>query len=144
MVYDPDADVLVIAKTDLLYEDRRGMGAARDQDHARRQRGQPAGALPAGRPGDHAAGRRNPRRHPGPNRVELERLTPAGPLLDVLDPADPDLHAEACRVIRDMAAGWRADDRAIAVPGPGCRTCEASRWCPDAATGCPAEDDDDH
>jgi integrase/recombinase XerD len=44
----------------------------------------------------------------------------------------------------DRDAGWRADDRAMAVPGPGSLTCEASRRCPDAATGIPSEDDDDH
>ena len=145
LVYDPDAGVLVIAKTDLLYE----AGGAWVLRETKTTRVVSEGSLleryPAGGPGDHAAGRRASRAAAAErNRVELERLTPAGPLLDVLDPSDPDLHAEACRVIRDMVGGWRTDDSAIAVPGLCCRTCEASRWCPDAATGAPAEDDDDH
>jgi hypothetical protein len=144
LVYDPDASVLVIAKTDLLYE-AGGAWVLRETKTTRTisegsllerypQAALGIMLLAAGIPGGSVER----------NRVELERLTPAGPLLDVLDPSDPDLHAEACRVIRDLAARWRADDRAIAVPGHGCLTCGVSRWCPDAATGLPSEDDDDH
>ena len=137
LVYDPDAGVLVIAKTDLLYE----AGGAWVLRETKTTRAVSEGSLleryPQAALGIMLLAAGIPGGSRERNRVELERLTPAGPLLDVLDPSDPDLHAEACRVIRDMAAGWRADDRAIAVPGPGCLTCEASRWCPDAATGVP-------
>ena len=144
LVYDPDAGVLVIAKTDLLYED----GGAWVLRETKTTRAVSEGSLlerfPQAALGIMLLAAGIPGGSRESNRIELERLTPAGPLLDVLDPADPDLHAEACRVIRDMAAGWREDDSAIAVPGPGCRTCDASRWCPDAATGVPLGDDDDH
>jgi hypothetical protein len=143
LVYDPDARILVIAKADLLHES----GGAWTLRETKTTRAVIEGSLlerfpqaalailllAAGIPGG----------TPDGNRVELERLTPAGPLLDVLRPSDPDLHAEARRVIRDMVTGWRADDSAVAVPGPGCRTCDASRWCPDAAPSAPQEDDDD-
>jgi hypothetical protein len=143
MVYDPDARVLVIAKADLLYESG-GAWALRETKTTRAVAGGsllerfPQAALAimllaAGIPGG----------TPDRNRVELERLTPAGPLLDVLSPADPGLHAEARRVIRAMVTRWRADDSATAAPGPGCRACDASRWCPDAAPSAPQEEDDD-
>jgi PD-(D/E)XK nuclease superfamily len=143
LVYDPDAMVLIIAKADLLYESG-GAWVLRETKTTRTviegsllehfpQAALAILLLAAGIPGG----------SPERNRVELERLTPAGPLLDMFSPSDRGLHAEARRVVREIVTKWRADDSAIAVPGPGCRTCVASRWCPDAAIDAPQEDDDD-
>jgi hypothetical protein len=133
MVYDPDARVLVIAKADLLYEadgawTLRETKTTRSVSEASLLDRYPQTALgilllAAGVPGGSCDS----------NRVQLERLTPAGPLLDELDPADTDMRTEARRVIGGMVGRWRDDGTAATVPGPACRDCDASRWCPDAA-----------
>jgi hypothetical protein len=143
VVYDAEARVLVIAKADLLYEadgawTLRETKTARTVAEASLLDRYPQVALgilllAAGIPG--GSGPRN--------RVELERLTPSGPLLDDLDLTDPELLAEARRVIGGMVSGWREDGTAATRPGPACRGCDASRWCPDAATVAPAEEDPD-
>jgi hypothetical protein len=143
VVYDAEARVLIIAKADLLYEadgawTLRETKTARTVAEASVLDRYPQVALgilllAAGIPGG----------SDDRNRVELERLTPAGPLLDDLDLTDPELHAEARRVISSMVAGWREDGTAATRPGPACRGCDASRWCPDAATAAPAEEDPD-
>jgi hypothetical protein len=46
-------------------------------------------------------------------------------------------------VVHQMAAGWHADTCAVPDPGKACKTCEVSRWCPDALTSTPGEDTDD-
>jgi hypothetical protein len=140
MAYDPDARVLIIAKADLLYEaggawTLRETKTTRTVSEASLLDRYPQTALgilllAAGVPG----GSRDS------NRVELERLTPAGPLLDELDPADTDLQAEARRVIGGLVGRWREDGTAATVPGPACRDCDASRWCPDAAVEAHEED----
>jgi hypothetical protein len=143
VVYDAEARVLVIAKADLLYE-ADGAWTLREAKTARTvaeaslldrypQMALGILLLAAGIP-DGSGDR---------NRVELERLTPAGPLLDDLDLTDPELLAEARRVIGGMVSGWREDGTAATRPGPACRGCDASRWCPDAAASAPAEEDPD-
>jgi hypothetical protein len=142
-VYDPDAAVLVIAKTDLLYESS-GAWALRETKTTRAvSEGSLLERYPQAALGILLLAAGIPSGSPQSNRFELERLTPAGPLLDSLDPSDADLLTEARRVIRDMVSKWREDDGAIATPGYGCRTCEASRWCPDAAASAPQEENDD-
>ena len=95
------------------------MGAARDQDHPAPDEGNLLDRYPQVALGIVLLAAGNPAAAPSRNRVELERLTPAGPLLDIFDPADPDLHAEARHVVRELAAGWHADTRA--APDPACR-----------------------
>jgi PD-(D/E)XK nuclease superfamily len=144
LVYDPEARVLVIAKSDLLYETSGGWVLRETKTSRATSEGSLLQRFPQAALGVMLLGAGIPGGSAEHNRVELERLTPAGPLLDVLDPSDPDLFAEARCVIRDMVARWREDDSAVAAPGPDCRTCDSSRWCPDAATSAPQEDDDDH
>lgn len=143
MVYDPDARVLVIAKADLLYE-ADGAWTLRETKTTRRvSEGSLLDRYPQTALGILLLAAGVPGGSRGSNRVQLERLTPAGPLLDELDPADADVHAEALRVIGDMVGRWRNDGTAVTVPGPACRDCEASRWCPDAAAEAQEEGDFD-
>ena len=67
---------------------------------------------------------------PAGSRVELETLREkiADPDLD--DPTNPARVAKAQEVIRTMAQPWREDQLFPASPGPVCRTCPVSRWCP--------------
>jgi hypothetical protein len=143
VVYDPEARILIMVKADLLYgtdgawtlREAKTAGTV-SQDHLLGRYPQLALAvllLAAGIPAGEA--RRN--------RVELERLTPVGPLLDVLHPADPDLQAEARRVIGAMVAPWRADHSADPVPGRACAGCEVIRWCPDADASARPEEHDE-
>ena len=139
-VYDPDAGVLVIAKTDLLYQDHGGWVLRETKTTRHPDEGNLLTQYPQVALGIVLLAEGIPGGTPDTNRVELERLTPAGPLLDTFDPADCALHAEARRVVRELAAGWHADTQATAAPGRSCRTCSVRRWCPDAA---PADGDDD-
>lgn len=132
--YDPRADVVVIAKTDLLY--RAGnrwalretkTAKASSEGNLLDQHPQLAlsvvlassGALP----GD------------GSCRVELERLTGSGPIVTALDVTAPDVLQEARTVLTPYVAPWHADARYPAKPGKACLDCPFTRWCPDARDG---------
>jgi PD-(D/E)XK nuclease superfamily len=132
-VHDPAAGVVIIAKTDLLYQDGGGWvlretKTTRQPDEGNLLERYPQLALAVTVLAEGIPGGSRDR-----NRVELERLTPAGPMLEVFRPADPYLHAQARRVVHELAVGWHADTRAIPSPGEHCQTCDVSRWCPDAA-----------
>jgi hypothetical protein len=142
-VYDPDAGVVVIAKTDLLYQDGSGWVLRETKTTTYIDEGDLLVRYPQVALGVVLLGEGIPGGSRDCNRVELERLTPAGPLLEIFDPADPDLNAAARRVVHQMAADWHADTCAEPDPGKACRTCEVWRWCPDALTGTPGEDADD-
>ncbi|MBT2208728.1 PD-(D/E)XK nuclease family protein [Actinomadura sp. NEAU-AAG7] len=135
VVHDPAADVVVIAKIDLLYR-IGGVWRFRETKTCRRlyegdllkKYRQVAlavllsaeGALPGG---------------PGGCRVELERLTATGPVLTEFDVNDPELVREAREIAQSSLAGWHSDDTLATSPGRACQTCGFARWCPDAATG---------
>ncbi|GAB2887664.1 PD-(D/E)XK nuclease family protein [Streptomyces mayteni] len=132
VVYDPDADVVVIAKTDLLYRvaDRwtlRETKTARALSEGDLLERYPqlalavvlarAGVLPGG----------------GHCRVELERLAGSGPVLTEVDIAAPDVVAQAQRVLKEHVSAWHADTRFPTKAGKACGDCPFTRWCPDAS-----------
>jgi hypothetical protein len=136
VVYDPAANVVVIAKVDLLYR-TAGVWRLRETKTARHlNEGNPLtrfpqislaillsaeGLLPGGR---------------GGCRVELERLTAYGPVMSEFDVHDPELVAEAREVVRSRVVDWHADERLATKPGKkACGECGFTRWCPDAARG---------
>ncbi|MBE1537081.1 PD-(D/E)XK nuclease family protein [Actinomadura algeriensis] len=135
VVHDPSADVVVIAKVDLLYR-IGGIWRLRETKTNRRvyegdllkRYEQIAlavllsaeGALPSGS---------------GGCRVELERLTATGPILTEFDVNEPEPVRAAREVVRSSVAGWHSDETLATSPGKACRGCGFSRWCPDAATG---------
>lgn len=136
-VYDPLADVIVLAKPDLLYQER-GAWVWRETKTAGRTRNRetdvlgtyPQAALAtivlaAGVLGGSLDG----------SRVELEILRPDGPDIHLVDPQDPGAVDHARDVVRDLAAAWHSDLLLDPNPGPWCGECEVARWCtarPDA------------
>ncbi|SMF38934.1 PD-(D/E)XK nuclease superfamily protein [Streptomyces sp. Amel2xC10] len=132
VVYDPDADVVVIAKTDLLYRvadrwtlrETKTVKALSKHDLLEEYPQlalavlmADAGVLPGG----------------GPCAVELERLTGSGPVVTDLEAAAPDVIAQARLVLTEYVASWHADSRYPTKPGKACEECPFTRWCPDAA-----------
>ncbi|KOG70218.1 hypothetical protein ADK47_22675 [Streptomyces rimosus subsp. rimosus] len=132
VVFDPDADVVVIAKTDLLYRaaDRWTLRETKTskvlgEGDLLERYPQLALAVVLARAGV----------LPGAEhcRVELERLTGSGPVVTELDVAAPDVVAQAQLVVKTYVAPWHADARYPAKPGKACEDCPFTRWCPDAA-----------
>ncbi|MGY4999822.1 PD-(D/E)XK nuclease family protein [Streptomyces griseus] len=62
-------------------------------------------------------------------RVELEVLSPDGARLTIVDPSDTDTRARAHAVVHELAADWHGDTKALARPGMHCRHCEMTEWC---------------
>ena len=126
---DTDANVVVLAKPDLLYEER-GAWVWREVKTAGSDRRRPADVLleyPQLAVGIIlvARGAFGLRR----GRVELEVLRPGGADLMTFDPFTDSVRERAERVLVDQVRAWRADDRFAAAPGDECRRCEVSRWC---------------
>ena len=129
VVYDPEADVVVHAKVDTVYTEGGTVVVRETKTTERIHDGdlvrtfpQIALALVLGAEGVF-----------GPAcRIELERLTAAGSLLDKFSPGDAWLVRHAREVVRDLAAPWHADQTMASRPGKQCRTCEMTQWCPDA------------
>ncbi|MFF2119388.1 PD-(D/E)XK nuclease family protein [Kitasatospora sp. NPDC058184] len=135
-VYDPKADVVVVADCDLLHTERGGVVLRETKTSARPPRGRPtllerypqlalgvllmeSGALGG-----------DLRR----SRVELEVLRTDGASEEELSPADPGHVSAARAVLESYTAAWAADTAYAAAPRAGfdCGECEALRWC---ATG---------
>lgn len=66
------------------------------------------------------------------SRIELETLRPHGADISLIDPTDPERVAKATEVIRSLALPWHGDDDYQATPGDGrvCQSCPVSLWCP--------------
>lgn len=68
--------------------------------------------------------------NPAGARVELEVLRPDGAEIALIDPNDPERVEKARSVLHRMAEPWRADGIFEARPGQDCQWCPVSRWCP--------------
>ncbi|MEU6060338.1 PD-(D/E)XK nuclease family protein [Streptomyces sp. NPDC047097] len=132
VVHDTAADVLVLAKTDMLYRDGVSWVYRETKTDARRHppadahifRERPQLALAvllstSTAVNDDASA----------TRVELETLGPTGATLTIIDPFDPENRAAARLVVHALAAEWHADAEASARPGLHCRNCEMAVWC---------------
>ncbi|MEV5615895.1 PD-(D/E)XK nuclease family protein [Streptomyces bacillaris] len=135
--YDPEADVVLTAKPDLLYRSR-GSVVWREikSTKYRRPLGNkdvleqyPQAALALVLLAEGMLG--GDVRH---SRVEVEILRPSGPDLELVSPRQADRIATARQVIRDLAAPWHGDRRSNPNPGRHCVRCEVARWCPAADT----------
>ena len=132
--FDPKARAVVVAKPDVVYQED-GAWVWREVKTTQRAPAQFSGdplqkfpqlALGVVALADEALG-------PGEaGRVELEILRPEGAEIVLIDPSDPEQVNTARRVLRDLAAPWRADHRFDAQPGRHCQGCPVSRWCPSA------------
>lgn len=132
VVYDPDADVVVIAKADLLYRVADRWTLRETKTTRALSEGDLLGTYPqlalavllarAGvLPGS------------GDSRVELERLTSSGPVVTEVDVEAPDVVARAQGVLKTYITAWHADLRYPTRAGKACEDCPFTRWCPDAA-----------
>ncbi|MGW5353729.1 PD-(D/E)XK nuclease family protein [Streptomyces sp. NPDC004031] len=133
--YDTAAEVVVVAKPDLLYRDN-GAWVWRETKTSQRewransplleQHPQLALAtllLARGDLGGTA----------GQARIELEVLRPGGADLETIDPFVPEVQAAANTIVRGLVDGWLRDEEYPARPGPSCARCETARWCSSGA-----------
>lgn len=129
---DEQAQVLVIAEPDLLYQDGDSWVWREVKTSAREHRGGmdllstypqlALGVLVLAR-GELGGSRTR-------SRVELEVLRPSGVDMEVVDPFTPRVRQNAEAVIRDMVHGWRSDDLFVAQPtARQCARCEVASWC---------------
>jgi hypothetical protein len=136
-VHDTDADVIVIAKPDMLYvedgawvwhELKTKQGLRWSYRDLLRDIPQLAlavvlmaeNALPLGTGALAGA------------RIELELLAPDAADMLLIDPNDPAQVVAARQVVHELAAPWHGDLVATARPGDHCARCPVKRWCPDA------------
>ncbi|MFH8618496.1 PD-(D/E)XK nuclease family protein [Streptomyces sp. NPDC017979] len=132
VVYDPKADTVVVAKTDLLYRSVRGWVLRETKTTREVGASDPfkrypqlalavvlaaEGVLPGGAEG---------------SSVEFERLTRTGPVLTTLDHHDPHLLSQARGTLTELVKRWRADETFETRPGGHCTRCPFTRWCPSA------------
>ncbi|MEU6784659.1 PD-(D/E)XK nuclease family protein [Nonomuraea angiospora] len=66
---------------------------------------------------------------PSGSRVEVEVLRPEGSDLHTIDPFEPDRLEKALTVLRHYAAPWREDETFEARPSRKCQWCPVSKWC---------------
>lgn len=130
--YDAEANIIVVAKIDLAYRDGMAWVLREVKTTERVDEGDLLARYPQlslgllllahSVLGEGSAG----------GRVELERLTRAGPVVEFFEPGNADHLEKARQVVHDLALGWHGDTTARAQPGPECRHCAVARWCPDA------------
>ena len=135
VVHDTAAQAVVIAKPDLLYKEDGSWVWWELKTTRRRRRHHedlletyPQLALAVTLLAQGALGG-----DPDGSRVEVEILRPDGSDPHVIDPTDPGQQRKALSVLRRYAGPWREDETWDARPGPHCRSCPVSRWCPSAA-----------
>jgi hypothetical protein len=130
-VHDPVANVIVLAKPDLLYTDRgscvwretKTAGSSRTVEF-NVLRSFPQAALGIVMLAAGAFGG-----DPSHSRVEVEILRPDGVDIHLLDPQDPATVDNARVVLRDYVAAWHGDLLLDPRPGSSCAGCEVARWC---------------
>lgn len=135
--HDTDANVIVVAKPDMLYKED---GAWVYRETKTRQRPLRPGtdlfhdfpqlALATVLMAENALGGK-----PAGTRIELELLTSDAADVLLIDPSDPAEVAKARTAVHDLAASWHSDKAAAARPGKHCQSCPVSRWCPDVQVG---------
>lgn len=129
--HDTAAQVVVIAKPDLLYREN-GSWVWRELKTTQKERWFHDDLLdefPQLAVGVVALARGALGGDPSGSRVEVEILRPTGSDLHIIDPSEPDRLEKALAVLRRYAAPWREDETFEARPGQKCQWCPVSRWC---------------
>ncbi|MER7909937.1 PD-(D/E)XK nuclease family protein [Streptomyces sp. NPDC096068] len=130
VMHDTEADVIVIAKADMMYRDGASWVYREIKTDARNDpplegdllRSRPQLALAVLLLESSVADLTL-------SRVELEVLGPSGSRLTMVDPADPDTRAQARFAVQELVSEWHEDTLAVASPGRHCRFCEMDEWC---------------
>jgi hypothetical protein len=136
--YDTAAQVVVIAKPDLVHRDGASWVWRETKTTQRPSRGRSVleaypqialatAVLSRGLLGGSVDG----------SRVELEVLRPTGADLILVDPSDPVQVADAHAVLGKLARPWREDSTFTALPGEKCHTCPVRMWCPSSVAPAP-------
>ncbi|WP_439655934.1 PD-(D/E)XK nuclease family protein [Lentzea sp. HUAS TT2] len=137
--HDTAANVVVIAKPDVLFRDNGAVVWRETKTTQREDRyhddpldAHPQLALAIVLLADgHLGG------EPTGARVELETLRPGSANLECIEPFhEPERVAKARQVLHDLAEPWRSDEIFTARPtGRVCGTCPVSQWCSSAIGG---------
>jgi PD-(D/E)XK nuclease superfamily len=137
--HDTTANVVVIAKPDMLFRDNGAVVWRETKTTQREDRfhddpldAHPQLALATVLLADgHLGG------EPTGARVELETLRPDSGNLECIEPFhEPERVAKARQVLHDLAEPWRSDEIYTARPtGRVCGTCPVSQWCSSAIGG---------
>ncbi|WP_166462727.1 PD-(D/E)XK nuclease family protein [Amycolatopsis acidicola] len=132
VAFDPVANAVIVAKTDLLYRDDHGwvlreIKTARSPETGDLLTKYPQLALAvllseAGVLAEEGA----------PLRVELEELTGSGPVLATLDVSSDAVLAAARRAVNRLAGPMFTMETSGPNPGKACADCGFVRWCPAA------------
>ena len=140
--FDTAADVLVIAKPDLVlrddgqmvYRELKTSGTPREitTSNGLWQVPQLALAVCMIADGVFGDGPRTAEGHAA-GRVELESLTPGTAEVITFETTGAAVVTTARHVLTQLASAWHRDTRFQAVPGAWCAGCPVARWCPDAA-----------
>lgn len=133
--YDPQADVLVVARPDLVYTSRGRVHYREQKTTGDTSAWDPDGlfervpqlALAVCLVADGAFGGEAP----VAGTVELEVMTPAGASLFSFDTGDPGVVGRARAELTRLTADWHTDVEFRARPGDHCVACPVARWCPD-------------
>jgi hypothetical protein len=129
-VFDPDADVVVIADPDLLrrvdgltvYREQKTSYLLRTLRPADVLEQVPQIALAVCLIADGAFGDRA-------ERVELERLSPEASEVIAFDAADPAIVVAARQVVTGLVREWHHDTEFVTRPTDKCAVCPVARWC---------------
>lgn len=142
VAYDTEADVLVIAKPDLLrrvdgllvYRELKTSATLWDitTSNALSLVPQLALAVCMIAEGVFGDGPKTPAGHVA-GRVELELLTPYDAKVITFETAGAGVVTTARQVLARLTAEWHRDTKFQAVPGSWCAACPVARWCPDSA-----------
>jgi len=132
VAFDPIANAVVVAKTDLLYRDAAGWVVRETKTARTPQAGDLFRTYPqlalavllsaAGVLAEDGV----------PLRVELEELTGAGPVLTRLDSSAAGVLAAARREVTTLAEPMFTEDQAPPKPGRACQDCGFTKWCASA------------
>jgi hypothetical protein len=130
VVFDQEANVVVVAKADLLYRAGDAWAVREtktvsvlDESDLLTQFPQLALAVVLAAEDGLRVGERV--------RVELERLSASGPVVAELDADDPEIVAAARAVLRARVERWHSAPALAAKPGKVCKTCPFGQWCPE-------------
>lgn len=145
VIRDPDADVTISTRPDLLlttaegpvWRETKTLAQLSTASNQQLLRIYPQAALAVCALADDAVGEPFVR-GTGVALVELELLTPEGAYVATYDCSDEQVELTARRAIAEAANDWHGDDTFTATPGEHCARCEVARWCPSAGNTVPA------
>lgn len=127
--YDEDADVILITKPDLLYQDGGSWVWREVKTRASLRTDDLLGGSPQLALAVMLLGKGLLDGSPDRSRVELEVLSPEGADLEIIDPFTPSVLDAAMAVVGEHVRPWHGDTQALPHPGPACARCEVTRWC---------------